>query len=384
MGIRVYEYGCGRGEIEGLASAIEQMRRRTEFWNRLVEIDNDIRARMEALLFAGKLETELNSMREELGNVLRSGPTERPDEDDAGDAQTSPEIGALRSAIRTRLDEVKRIRKANAAVHRAELRVLDAERKRRITEVQAGAGLYWANRDEIRRKYEGARAQAMRQGRQLRPQTCDDTGRIKVQFQRGLPVPKAFLRNGRLQIDPVKDSAWRSRSRAERRRATRTRIRIRVSANEDRTPVWISVPAVLHRPLPHDGLIRGVSLVRERIGLAWRHRVLITVSEPFPHSSKSDKAVGVDLGWRLIDEGLRVAYWVGEDGRKGELVLPNSDLSEFKRIGSLQATIVAAHEEARAAVRAWVVRHGKPNDLQDLVEEALHSASPSRMLKKGR
>lgn len=43
MAIRVYEYGCGRGQIEGLEPAIDQMRRRTEFWNRLVEIDNDVR-----------------------------------------------------------------------------------------------------------------------------------------------------------------------------------------------------------------------------------------------------------------------------------------------------------------------------------------------------
>ncbi len=380
MGIRVYEYGCGRGKIEGLACAIEQMRRRTEFWNQLVQIDNDVRARMEAWLFAGELETELNSMREELRNVLRNLRSARSDGDDEGDG--SKEISALRSAIRARLDEVKRIRKENAARHRAELRALDAERKRRIAEVQASAGLYWANRDEIRRRYEGARAQAMRQGRQLSPQRWDETGRIKVQFQRGLLVPKAFLQNGRLQIDPVDKSAWLSSSRAERRCAARTRIRIRVNANEDRTPVWVSVPAVLHRPLPENGVIRGVSLVRERVGIAWRHRVLITISEPaIPRSSKSDKAVGLDLGWRLTSEGLRVAYWAAEDGRSGELVIPHTDLCEFKRIGSLQATIVAAHEKARAAVSAFIVRHGNPDNLHELVEEALHSASPKALVQ---
>jgi len=63
MAIRVYEYGCGRGQIEGLEPALDQMRRRIDFWNRLVEIDNDVRARMDILLFAGEHETELNAMR---------------------------------------------------------------------------------------------------------------------------------------------------------------------------------------------------------------------------------------------------------------------------------------------------------------------------------
>jgi len=176
MRIRVYEYGCGRGPIEGLEPAIDQMRRRTEFWNRLVEIDNDVRKRMDALLFAGENEIELNSLRENLRGLLRSGTSGRTDGDDARDHQKSLQINAFRADVRSKLDEVKRIRKENAARHRAELRELDAERKRRIAEVHAESGLYWANRDEIRRQYEVARARAIRVGRQLRPKRWNETG----------------------------------------------------------------------------------------------------------------------------------------------------------------------------------------------------------------
>jgi hypothetical protein len=377
MAIRVYEYGCGRGQIDGLEPAIEQMRRRTELWNRMVEIDNDVRARMDALLFAGESEAELSSLREKLRDLLRSGSTGRSDGNAGKDDGKSAETNRLRSAIRSKLEEVKKAHKENAALHRVQLRELDAERKARIREVQAGAGLYWANRAEIGRRYEVARARAIRQGRQLRVQRWDETGRIRIHFQRGLAVPKAFQENGRLRIDPVPECAWCSSSRAERKRLARTRIRIRVNANEDRSPVWVSMPAVLHRPLPQGGVIRGVSFVRERVGLNWRYRVLITVSEPaFPSSPKSDKAVGMDLGWRLTSEGLRVAFWAGEDGQHGEVVLPASDLSEFKRIGSLQAAIVSAHEHARSLLKAFVDRHSMPNELRELSEEALRSSSP--------
>jgi len=52
--IRVYEYGCGGEAIRGLDIAIEQMFRRNELWNRIVEIDNEVRTKMDATLFAGR------------------------------------------------------------------------------------------------------------------------------------------------------------------------------------------------------------------------------------------------------------------------------------------------------------------------------------------
>lgn len=134
-----------------------------------------------------------------LGNLLRNRSNGNTD----GDSSThnrQTDIDALRSAIRSKLDEVKRFRKQNAAKYRIELRQLDAERKARIAQAQAGAGLYWTNRDDIRRTYESARARAIREGRQLKPKLWDETGKVVVQFQRGLAVPRAFLQNGRPQI----------------------------------------------------------------------------------------------------------------------------------------------------------------------------------------
>jgi len=376
--IRVYEYGCGLGEIEGLNVAIEQMHRRTEFWNRLVEIDNDVRRRMDALLFAGQPETELISLRTELSALLRSGSlVVGADGNSTKDEQRKTiQISAIRATIRSKLQEVKRIRKENVELHRTELRALDRERKDRIAEVQSNAGLYWANRDEIRRKYEFARQQAMRRGRQLQSQQWDDTGRVRIQFPRGLPVNDAFLKNGRLQIDRVPEAAWTSPCRADRRHLARTHLRIRVAANEDRSPVWLNLPLLMHRPLPEGGVIRGVSFIRERVGLERRHRVLITVSEGLPRSHRSEIAVGLDVGWRLTDVGLRVAYWVGADGSCGELLLPMSDMSEFKRISTLGIAITKAHRDTVALLRKFLERRAMPPQLKDVTDTALRSSAP--------
>jgi len=376
--IRVYEYGCGPGEIENLHVAIEQMRRRIEFWNQLVEIDNDVRSKMEELLFAGKTETELSSLRVELNTLLRSAPlVVGPDEKAKDDQRDTAQISAVRAAIRLKLTEVRRIRRENIEAHRPELRKLDAERKARIAAVQTNAGLYWANRDEIRRNYESARQRAMRRGSQLQPQNWDETGKVSIQFQRGLQVGGAFLKNGRLQIDPVPEAAWNSPSRSERRRLARTWLRLRVAANDDRSPVWLNVPIILHRPLPEDGVIRSVSFIRERVGLTWRHRLLITVSEPSRYSARSNIAAGIDVGWRLTDRGLRVAYWVGQDDTSGELVLPMSDVLEFRRISTLDSAIRSAHTSIVAFLGNFLERRSIPVGLEDATRAALGSSSPA-------
>ncbi len=379
MQIRVYEYGCGRGQIDGLDLAIEQMRRRIEFWNSMVEIDNDVREKMEALLFAGPDEAELQSLRELLKNLLRNGTGDQSDENST--TKHREQVRALQSATRAKLASVKQTRKDNAAKHRTQLRELDNERKARIAEVQARAGLYWANRDEIRRRYEFARPKAMREGRQLRPQVWNEEGRICIQFPRGLLVPSAFQRNGRLQIDAIPEKAWDSQSRSERRRLARTRLRLRVAANRDRSPIWLDIPVVLHRRMPKDGVIRSVSFIRERVGLNWRHRVLFTVAEPAPPNlAPSERAVGLDLGWRLTPYGLRVVYWADDSGARGELVLPLSDLIEFKRIGNLGGAIVNAHTRTVSSIGSFLRRHTIPVELKQLAKEAVRSSSPQTLV----
>lgn len=121
--IRVFEYGCGPGALTGLERAIEQMRRRNVFWNQVVEIDNDIRTRMDALLFAGAKETALNLLRDRLKQLLRNraGPSVPDRSANWGDDQISTEISALRASIRVTLAEVKPIRKENAARNRSPL-----------------------------------------------------------------------------------------------------------------------------------------------------------------------------------------------------------------------------------------------------------------------
>ena len=52
----------------------------------------------------------------------------------------------------------------------------------------------------------------------------------------------------------------------------------------------------MHRPLPEGATIRWASILQERVGLSWRHRLLLTVREPLPVRNEwEDQAVGIAL-----------------------------------------------------------------------------------------
>jgi hypothetical protein len=157
---------------------------------------------------------------------------------------------------------------------------------------------------------------------------------------------------------------------------------MRIAANADLSPVWLELPMTIHRPLPDDAVIRWATIVREQVGLSPRHRLLLTVREPAPSGSERPcEAVGVDVGWRVTSEGLRVAYWYGGDRSHGALVLPPSDLAAFRQVDSLQSTIAAAHDQVRSSLHSYIGSYNVPDPLRSLAAAALSSRSPRALVK---
>jgi len=162
-----------------------------------------------------------------------------------------------------------------------------------------------------------------------------------------------------LQIDPVPEEAWTSLTRSTRRRLSRTRVRFRVASTVEQLPIWFEIPVVIHRPIPLEGVIRSASLIRERLGLAWRYRLILTVARPQVPAlvSMGRPSIGIDVGWRLMREGLRVAYWADTLGHHGHLLIPASDLGEFAKVRGLRSVLGKNFFQIRSAVLDW--RAGK-------------------------
>ncbi len=308
--VRAFEYGCLL-PTEGRNAAVEQMRQRVDLWNNLVELDH-----------------RYDEMREA---VITPYVT----------AEDKEERKAQRKAA-FRCDDVK-----------AQLQALEKAEYEEARSLWLNSGLYWGNYEEVKLAWQ----QAKKQPGQLRFHSWHyENGKVSVRWQHGLPVAEAFSGENRLlRLAPVPPEAYTSPVRAERHKLARSTVSIRV-ASEGRQPVWLTLPCVLHRPLPSDGLIRSASIKRMRIGRRY-HWKLILIVEMFTPAEKptvSDSAIAIKLAWTRKPEGICVAHWLNDASESGEVILPTSWLSEMNKVDDIQSIRKYHFNQIIAVLKVWL------------------------------
>jgi hypothetical protein len=366
--VQMYEYGCRNSVIRGLDAALDQMERRVRLWNKFVEIEKSIRQRAGTLLSdypeyqqIKEIQKRVSALRAEIvQRRRREGPKS------SGINDLRKKVSVDKEALTSLIKRADLNRKERLNCSKAALKVLHEERVQRAKQAEHESGLHWCNYGDVRQTYEVARVRAMRTRTELRQHEWNGSGQVSVRFQRGLPVATVFTdRDRRLQIDPVPEEAWTSPIRSTRRRLSRTIVRMRVASGTKHRPIWLELPVVIHRPMPSGGVIRRASLIRERLGLAWRYRLVLTVAQPHAPASVSigRPSVGIDMGWRLVPEGLRVAFWADTRDRHGSLSIPASDLEEFAKVRSLWSLLGKSFPQVRSAVLAWWTGKSTPEAL---------------------
>ncbi|HEX5321651.1 MAG TPA: zinc ribbon domain-containing protein, partial [Stellaceae bacterium] len=85
-------------------------------------------------------------------------------------------------------------------------------------------------------------------------------------------------------------------------------------------------PLLYHRPLPDGAVVKALTISRRRSRpgtgpRSWQWSVSLSVEVPAP-DAPDGVACGIDLGWRKIEDGVRVATTVGEDDAIEHVVLP--------------------------------------------------------------
>lgn len=381
--IMVYEYGC-LPPVKGGEAMVEAMRRRNELWNRFVEIERAHREKVRAILpplpgqeEIDRVKADLDTVRQEIKNARKAARK--------GSVNVSA-LRALAEELKARLVDLiaakkveKEERKAIIDAHRDDLARLDEERIAAVKQAQAESGLWWCNYEDVFVAYDAARKRTIGKGIDLKFHQWDGTGKVTVRYQQGLLAAEVFGDDTRFQIDPVAPEAWSSPIRAVRRKAAETNARLRVGSHLDRSPLWVMLPIVMHRPLPTGSVIRSAAVVRECTGGQFRHKLIVTVAladAPTPRSSGI--ACGVDLRWGRVHvgpktpgavmldlqwydegkcpdtDGLRVAYWRDEEGRRGQLVLSDSLLQQFAKLDDLRAIRDEKFNHVKADLAAWL------------------------------
>jgi hypothetical protein len=222
-------------------------------------------------------------------------------------------------------------------------KVINDDNLVRYKAARAASGLYWGTYLGVEEAMADSKADTF--GLPTCPEYRGD-GKLGVQFQ------KSASTGGPMTVEHLL-SCRDSRARMSRiaGKVKLWKLQFRIGSNPDnvREPIWGEIPVFLHRPLPEDEgtNITWLHVTRRRVATRFEYKVIFTLARDEPWTKpKGSGEVGIDVGWRRVPQGLRVAYWVGHDGRSGELIIPGGDrhtprrqrkLSGWDKVRSLQS-----------------------------------------------
>ena len=358
---RVYRYGL-LPPIEGAERVRQQLHAAHVYRNALVEIERGRRAARRAVLAEHGdlpgLESNARETQMDLDRALfalraaRSATHSRSDQQAMRDAVVAARA-TCREALR-RLREARRTVEADPVLQ-TRLRAADVDAVSRTKTARANADVYWgtyllvedaASRSRKMPLYDGLEANDPRFVR------FDGQGRVGVQLQGGLSVPE--LDSGedtRVRVEHV-GPVWHLPRRRPPKGAPKAQHVLWLRVGSDgRAPVWARFPMILHRPLPHDGTIKWATVVLRRYATREEWAVVFTVLEPERERSCGRGAVAIDLGWRTVPEGLRVAVAQGEGGEPHACVLPASWSARMNKAGELRTLRDEKFNAARDALK---------------------------------
>jgi len=354
----IYRYGA-LPPTHNLDAAFEQLRAAHRYRNKLVEIERDRRDKTAAVVSAASPDLAgLESQYAELGERTAAAAKQIKATNQRARAQrATPEQKAVLRKLRaeckdvySRLKEAKALAykslEARTALDQADAAALNAAKKAR-----AECECYWGTYLQVEQGLSG-----IRKGAPPRFLRWTGNGKLAVQIQGGMSREEAEHGDGRLRIATTE------------RRGKATNVYLRIGTNEDRSPIWAVVPVIFHRPIPDDARIKWVYLTARRVACHTRWHVCFVLSRA-EGWRKPDLAtsgtVAVDLGWRLLDHGLRVGYWRGSDGGSEEILLPTRDVARWQKADDLRAI----RGERFNGVVDWLAKWLAGRDLPDWLIE---------------
>ncbi|MDX9804091.1 MAG: zinc ribbon domain-containing protein [Dehalococcoidales bacterium] len=347
--VMTYEFGCLE-PTEGKRKAIEVMRMRTQLWNKLVELHQGHLAEQEKMLEAN-ISLPKECQCPECAAIFR---VTELDKSEIVKRNKCPSCKAYIKEYRAQRKAAFQIESVKEA-----LALLEKQEYEEHKAIYKESGLYWGNYLDVTNAWQVAKK---RPGK-LRFHSSRDGGKVHVQWPKGMKVADAFDHTSNvLRLNPIAPEAYHDPQRCVRRKAQHSVVSIRIASTEDKKPVWLTLPCVLHRPLPENGLIRSADVLRERVATHWRWKLIIVV-ETQPDAvtvTKSEKsgAIAIDIGWRKRPDGLRVCYWSDTFGRQGELLLSNYFLTGLGKVDSIKSKRDLDFNEARDLLVAWKKKAG--------------------------
>lgn len=355
-----------------------QMELAHRYRNKLVEIERGRREAVRAVLSRnGLVDLELAAAGAEAAESAAAGAVSAA-KGAARSSKAPPDlVAALRAAragsaeARSALAAERRRLKSDPKVQ-AEIAVASEVAAALLRGARADCGVYWGTYLLIEAEMQAASKMPYYDGTQPndpRFQRWTGEGQIGVQCQGGVDVADLDT-SPHLRITD-RDAVCRKTGAplTGYRAAQRKLLWFRVGTEEEgREPVWAVFPMVMHRPLP-PGRVKRAVVNLERVGRrdVWTVCITVETAAPVPRAVPlpEARAVALDLGWRVIGDRLRVAYWRDRAGASGELSLSANLIAGLRKASELRSirarnltailpVIAGALEEApRELLREW-------------------------------
>lgn len=388
--IRVYQYGLLPPAPRVMERVRAQLRAAHAYRNKLVEIERAARAErrklmlehapdfaeaMAALAQAAAVEEKL---RERIGGKRkRAVPPELRQELEAA--------VQARKASRQRVVEAKAKLAGDPTYDAAMQAILDRASVAQKA-ARASCGVYWGTYLIVEAAVEQACKTTLPDGKivpmplwsftdgvkELDPKFVrfDGQGLLGAQVQKGALVledgsiePNNLVGLEPRELPPGADP--KSRRTALRPRMTLW-LRVGSTGPGGREPIAAPFPMIMHRPLPVGARVKYVTVQLQRVGPlsanagrynGERWTAQITLELPETGAARAAPAsgrVGVDLGWRVLPDGLRVGYAVGSDERRLALRVPPETLRRLAKADELRGIRDRDFNVIKAAVANWL------------------------------
>lgn len=341
MGVKNWCYGAKEPDLT--TAVQEAVYRAHQYRNKLCELELQKRERHDELLrrlvpdYTALLQQceQLSQQIEDLLGQIQAERVKQRTKTPTGVQSLAEQVKQLKAERKERWRQCTAAKKAayqTAAVKAA----MDANQEQFNREVKAAkqeSGLYWGTEAVVRESCGSFNRGAPPEFRRF-----SGEGQLGVQLQGGVDTADMFNKNTLCYLAPGEgkySDCW---------------FRI---GSDNRRPIFAKIPVILHRPLPA-GRVKWAYLERRRLADQVKYKLRLSIDITAPPPPFVDGEVAVHTGWRTEDNGLRVATWLGSDGRQGVLRLPNWHCQDYVKLDLVASQRKTRFNNALQLLRDWL------------------------------
>jgi hypothetical protein len=277
------------------------------------------------------LESELASCRESIQAEKMKQRTKHP----VGCKHWTSRISDIKAELKTARAKQKEAKHSAYDDPKVKAAIIEnaEQHKAEFAQAKQESGLYWGTEAIVTQS-----CRSFSSGAPPRYVRYEGAGQLAVQVQGGMDTKDLTNPNTLVYLE------------GEGRLRT-AKIRI---ASDDGRQVFADLPIVMHRELP-DGRVKWAFLQRRKRANKTRYSLRMSIEVGDGGSSEVlPGEVSIHVGWRMLPDGLKVATWLGSDGKKGELVLPNKHLEDYARLDEIKSTRDREFNDEVDILRKWM------------------------------